>query len=330
MKRILLTGATGFIGSSLIHHLNLQDRSVTAAVRYIIEKNLPHNVQQVAIDGSLSNTDWALHLNNVDAVIHLAARVHVMRDNVIDPLTDFRRTNTAATLNLAQQAAAVGVRRFIYLSSIKVNGEITASGQPFTTDSLRPCGSGVRENKNGGRDPYAQSKHEAEEGLRSIARQTGMEVTIIRPPLVYGQGVKGNFYGMLKWLDKGIPLPLGAIYNHRSFIALDNLIDLITVCIDHPSATNQTFLASDGDDLSTTELLQRLSLILGKPAHLLPIPQSWLQAVLTLLGKRAIAQRLLGNLQIDISSTKEILGWTPPVSVDEGLQKTVEWYLSQK
>jgi len=326
---ILLTGATGFVGSALTQHLLTQGYTLTAAVRRPTD-TLPNTIQQIPIGELLPDTDWTPSLKHVDTVIHLAARVHVMHDTATNPLAAFRTTNTAATLNLARQAAAAGVRRFIYLSSIKVNGEHTTAGKPFTADdtltSLAPCGRGA-----GGEgfllDPYALSKYEAEQALRELAQQTGIEVVIIRPPLVYGPGVKANFLSMMRWLHKGIPLPLGSIHNQRSLVALPNLIDLITTCIDHPAAANQTFLVSDGEDLSTTELLQRLSKAIGKPARLLPIPQMLLETGLTLLGKRAIAQRLCGSLQLDISKTRDLLGWTPPVSVDAALHQTAQTYL---
>ncbi|MDX9988236.1 SDR family oxidoreductase [Thiothrix unzii] len=333
---ILLTGATGFVGSALTQHLQQQGHTLTAAVRRVTD-SLPSSVQQTPIGDLLPDTDWTPALHNVDAIIHLAARVHIMHDTATDSLTEFRRTNTAATLNLAQQAAAAGVRRLIYLSSIKVNGEHTAPGQPFVASTSLshhtfppPSSSGKGAGGEGLSDPYGQSKQEAEQGLREIAQQTGLEVVIIRPPLVYGAGVKANFHNMMHWLHKGIPLPLGNIHNQRSLVALPNLIDLITTCIDHPAAANQTFLVSDGEDLSTTELLQRLSHALGKPARLLPIPQSWLETALTLVGKRAIAQRLCGNLQVDISKTRDLLGWTPPVSVDAALRQTVQAYLQSQ
>ncbi|WMP17961.1 UDP-glucose 4-epimerase family protein [Thiothrix lacustris] len=315
---ILLTGSTGFIGQSLSQKLTNQKVPLTAAVRRTTD-TLPDPIRQVPVGDLLPNTDWSQALTSVDAVIHLAARVHVMQDTATDPLAAFRNINTAGTLNLARQAAAAGVRRFIFLSSIKVNGEHTTADKPFTADDTHiPT------------DLYGISKYEAEQGLHELALQTGMEVVIIRPPLVYGPGVKANFLSMMRWLHKGIPLPLGAIHNQRSLVALNNLVDLITTCIDHPAAANQTFLVSDGEDLSTTALLQRLGSALGKPTRLLPVPQRLLTASLTLLGKAAIAQRLCGNLQVDISKTRDLLGWVPPLSVDEALRQTAQAYLQSR
>jgi UDP-glucose 4-epimerase len=256
------------------------------------------------------STDWSTALNGVSVVVHCAARVHVMRDTSVDPLEEFRRVNVQGTLNLARQAAAAGVRRFVFVSSIKVNGEATQPGCPFTADDiLAPL------------DPYGVSKMEAEQALREIVRQTGMEVVIIRPPLVYGPGVKANFAAMMRWLQRGVPLPLGAIHNQRSLVALDNLVDLIMTCIKHPAAANQTFLVSDGEDASTTELLRRMGQAMGHPARLLPVPASWLKLAAGLIDKRDVAQRLCGSLQVDISKTRELLGWVPPVSLDEGLRR---------
>jgi len=239
-----------------------------------------------------------------------------MHETANDPLAEFRKVNVDGTLNLARQAAAAGVRRFIFISSIKVNGEGSALGAPYLADA-----------KPAPADPYGISKMEAEQGLRALAAETGMEVVIIRPVLVYGPGVKANFRSMMSWLNKGVPLPLGAIHNQRSLVALDNLVDLIVTCIDHPAAANQTFLVSDGEDLSTTELLRRMGAALGKPARLLPVPAFMLQAGAALLGKRDMAQRLCGSLQVDISKTRELLNWTPPVSVDQALAKTAAHFL---
>lgn len=311
---ILITGTTGFIGSALTQHLHQQGYPLTAIVRRLSD-TLPTTIQQMPIGDLLPNTDWIAALLNVDTLIHLAARAHILKDQATDPLAAFRETNTYATLNLAQQAANAGVRRFIFISSISVNGNQTF-GKPFTaTDTPNPA------------EPFAISKHEAEIGLRQIAAETGIEVVIIRSPLVYGTNAPGNFGQLIKTVARGIPLPLGSIHNQRSLVALPNLIDLITTCIDHPTAANQTFLVADGEDLSTTQLLQRLSLALGKPARLLPVPQKLLEISLNLLGKHAIAQRLCGNLQVDISKTRDLLGWTPPVSVDEALRQTAEAYL---
>jgi UDP-glucose 4-epimerase len=250
------------------------------------------------------------HIETVDAVVHLAARVHVMQETTADPLAEFRRVNVQGTMNLARQAASAGVRRFVFVSSIKVNGEATQLGRPFMADDApAPL------------DAYGVSKMEAEQGLREIASQTGMEVVIIRPPLVYGPGVKANFAAMMRWLKRGVPLPLGAIYNQRSLVALDNLVDLIVTCLTHPAAANQTFMVSDGEDVSTTELLRRMGQAMGHPARLLPVPASWLKVAAGLVGKGDVAQRLCGSLQVDISKTRELLGWVPPVSLDEGLRR---------
>ena len=303
---ITITGTTGFVGFTLLSLLNqhYQTRSITRA----------------EFGELLPCTNYTAAITHADVVIHLAARVHLMHDTAADPLEEFRRINTSATLNLARQAATAGVRRFIYLSSIKVNGEHTQPNQSFTAfdrDYLPT-------------DSYAISKQEAEKALCQLALETGMEVVIIRPPLVYGAGVKGNFKSMMNWISIGLPLPLGNIHNHRSLVALPNLIDLITTCIDHPAAANQIFLVSDGEDLSTTELLNRLGQALGKPARLLPVPPKLLETTLNLLGKQAIAQRLCGNLQIDMTHTCQTLNWKPPVSIDEALYQTAQAYLQAK
>jgi UDP-glucose 4-epimerase len=265
------------------------------------------------------DNDWSAALDGVDVVVHCAARVHVMKESAADPMTEFRRVNVAGTLNLARQAAAAGVRRFVFMSSIKVNGENTLPGRPFTADDV-PAPTGH----------YATSKHEAEEGLRELARQTGLEVVVIRSVLVYGPRVKGNFLAMMRWLEKGIPLPLGRIHNRRSAVALDNLVDLIVACLHHPAAANQIFLVSDGEDLSTTELLRRTAAAMGRPARLIPVPAIVLRAVAGLLVHPQIAERLCGSLQVDITRTTAALGWTPRVSVDTALRDTALEYLRQR
>jgi nucleoside-diphosphate-sugar epimerase len=236
-----------------------------------------------------------------------------MRDSAADPLTEFRKVNVESTLELARQAAKCYVKRFIFISSVKVNGEQTQPGHPFRpNDAPAP------------QDPYGISKMEAEAGLRTIAQQTGMEVVIIRPPLVYGPGVKANFASMVKWLQRGAPLPLGAIHNRRSLVALDNLVDLIITCIDHPAAANQTFMVSDDEDVSTTELLRRMGAALGKPARLLAVPQQVLEWGARIAGKQDMSQRLFSSLQVDIQATRQVLGWTPPVSLDQGLLQVAQ------
>jgi UDP-glucose 4-epimerase len=308
---MLVTGANGFVGRALCAEAVPRGMAVRGITR--ASGDLPMSVENFAIGGIDGNTDWQDLLTGCEVVVHLAARVHVMQEATADPLTEFRRVNVQGTLNLARQAAAAGVRRFVFVSSIKVNGEATQLGVPFTADDVpAPL------------DAYGVSKMEAEQGLREIAAQTGMEVVIIRPPLVYGPGVKANFAAMMRWLKRGVPLPLGAIYNQRSLVALDNLVDLILTCLTHPAAANQTFLVSDGEDVSTTELLRRMGQAMGKPARLLPVPASWLKVAAGLVGKGDVAQRLCGSLQVDISKTRELLGWVPPVSLDEGLRRAAE------
>jgi len=294
-----------------------EKRVVTAVVRdqYL----LIDGVVSFSVRGVDRDTDWVEALFGVGTVIHCAARVHVMDEPTAYPLTEFRRVNVDGTLNLARQAATAGVRRFVFLSSIKVNGEGTVLECPYREDD-QPAPL----------DPYGISKYEAEEGLLALAAETGMQVVIIRPVLVYGPGVKANFLSMMRWLSRGIPLPFGAIHNKRSLVALDNLVDLIVTCIDHPAAANQVFLVSDGEDLSTTDLLRRMASALGKPARLLPVPAWLLEFGARLLCKQDLAQRLCGSLQVDISKTRELLGWTPPVSVDEGLRKTAEYFLEHR
>lgn len=305
----MLTGANGFVGSALKAEL-ASDSGIHLVTAVRRGRKSPDCVAVGNIDGG---TDFSESLAGVDTVIHAAARAHIMRDEVDDPLAEYRKVNVQGTLNLARQAVAAGARRFVFLSSIKVNGETTAREIPFqAADVPLP------------EDAYGISKLEAEQGLMRLAAETGMEVVIIRPPLVYGPGVKGNFASMIKLVDKGIPLPFGAVDNKRSLVGVDNLVDLIIRCIDHPAAANQVFLAGDGADLSTTELLRGVGRAMGKPARLIPVPAGMLQLGATLLGKKAMAQRLLGSLQVDISKTCELLDWKPPYTVEEGLRRCFE------
>ena len=308
---VLVTGATGFVGSAICRALH-DKCSVRGVARHSANAALLESVQLVP--GELSaDFDWSAALAGIERVVHCAARVHVMNEASFDPLAEFRRVNVAGTMQLASQAAAAGVKRFIFLSSIKVNGEQTQIGWPFTADQAPNPG-----------DPYGVSKMEAEEGLRTLGRETGMEVVIIRPPLIYGPGVKANFLTMMRVLSRGIPLPLGAVIeNKRSLVALDNLVDLVVTCLEHPAAANQTFLVSDGESLSTAALLKRMAVALGRPARLIPVPVSWLRFGARLLGKPGVAQRLCDSLEIDIRKTQELLGWVPPISVNEGLRRAV-------
>ena len=315
-QRLVVTGANGFVGRALCAGATARGIFVRGITRHVCE--FPSSIESFMVGSMDDHTDWRGAFEDVKVVVHLSARVHVMSDTAKDPLEEFRRVNVQGTLNLARQAAAFGIRRFVFISSIKVNGESTRLGLPFFADDLpEPL------------DPYGISKMEAEQGLLRIAAKTGMEVVIIRPPLIYGPGVKANFRTMMRWLARGVPLPLGAIHNRRSLVALDNLVDLIVTCVDHPAAANQTFLVSDGEDLSTTQLLERMGQALGKPARLIPVPPALLKLGAALVRKPAIAERLCGSLQVDISNTRLLLGWVPPLSVDEGLKKAAEGYLRE-
>jgi len=308
--KVRVTGANGFVGLALLERLNVMSGlQVAGSVRRAAGLA---GTTVVEVGDLTAQTDWSLALADADAVVHLAARVHVMQDTATDPLAAFRTVNVDGTLNLARQAAASGVKRFVFISSVKVNGESTEPGHAFSeADAPNP------------QDAYGQSKHEAEQGLRQIAYDTGIEVVIIRPPLAYGPRVKANFAALMRAVQRGWPLPLGAVYNQRSLVALDNLVDLIVTCITHPQAANQTFLVSDGEDLSTPDLIRRMARAVNRPARLLPVPVWALKAGALLLGKGDAVQRLCGNLQVDISKSRTLLGWYPPISVNEGLRRAV-------
>lgn len=308
-----VTGASGFIGSSLIQQLLIDGRfTITAFARFFPASLF--GVNQVKIGDMSENSDWNSMLAGLDCVVHTAARVHIMNEKASDSLDEFRKVNVSATLDIARAAVAVGVKRFIFISSIKVNGEESKPGCPFTPDDdPAPV------------DPYGVSKAEAEIALKKLASETGMELVIIRPVLVYGAGVKANFLNLLKLVQKRLPLPLGAIHNKRSLVAIENLVDLIITCIDHPKAVNQVFLVSDDHDLSTTELLRHMAKASTTKVVLLPIPPLILKLVFTILGKRSVGQRLCGSLQVDISKTKSLLCWGPPVSIDRALERTFRY-----
>ena len=308
IKPILLTGATGFVGRAVKRELDSSGYSVISAVRQSIT-----SIKEVAIENIDGMTNWSHALAHCDAVIHLAARAHIMNDDASDPLAAYRSTNTHGTINLANQAAAAGVKRFIFVSSVKVNGEQTLSGHRFTEDDVPAP-----------QDAYGFSKHEAELGLKKLAEDVDMEVVIIRPPLVYGPGVKANFAALMAAVQSGWPLPLGNLHNQRSLVALDNLVDFILTCLHHPAAANQTFIVSDGRDLSTTELVRGIALAAGVSSRLWPAPRWALQLAANALGRGKPMHRLCGDLQLDIGKAGCLLCWVPPISVEEGLRRIIE------
>lgn len=308
--KILVTGASGFVGEAVVFRLLLDRKFIPIAAA---RGSTRLNGLCAVVPFELTDSKALPNLNDVQVVIHAAARVHVMNETAIDALTEFRKVNVEGTLRLARRAAESGVKRFIFISSIKVNGESTVLGKPFrANDFPAPA------------DPYGVSKHEAEEALKQLSLDTGMEVVIIRPPLVYGPGVKANFLSMMRWLERGVPLPLGAIKNRRSLVAIGNLVDLINVCISHPEAAGNIFLVSDGEDLSTSQLLRRMADALGVKPRLLSIPYWVLNLGASLIGRRDLVQRLCGSLQVDINKARDILGWRPVISVDEALRHTAE------
>jgi UDP-N-acetyl-alpha-D-quinovosamine dehydrogenase len=313
MKKILVTGANGFVGKVLCGEVVRRAVAVAGATRAVCA--LPVGVEPIVIGTMDQRTDWQSALRGVDVVIHLAARVHVMREGAGDPLAEFCRVNVLGTERLGRAAAASGVKRLVYVSSIKVNGETTYSGQKYTeADPPVP------------QDPYGISKWEAEQALHRVVRETGLEVVIVRPPLVYGPGVKGNFAQMLKVLSKGMPLPLASIHNLRSLLYVENLVDALIVCAAHPAAAGQTYLVSDGEDISTPALMRSLASAMGKPARLFPCPPALLKGMAGMLGRGAQLDRLLGSLQVDSARIRRDLNWVPPHSLQQGLRATADWY----
>lgn len=310
MSNLLITGASGFVGRALISKLALEtNHFVRVSVRK--KTQFPSQIEVIENMEASSNTNWTDALRGVDIVIHLLARVHVMDEQAADPLLEFRNVNVDATIDLAKLAAKQGIKRFVFLSSVKVNGEST-SHKPFSESDLPHP-----------QDAYAISKWEAEEALRKISKDTGMEVVIIRSPLVYGPNVKANFLKMMQYIKRGIPLPLGAIQNKRSLISIDNLVDFITTAISHPKAANETFLISDDEDISTTDLLHRIAQCMGKSARLISVPPKILFFIFNIVGRQDFGDRLLGSLEIDITKAKKLLAWSPPKTLDEGLRATV-------
>lgn len=303
--KIGVTGATGFIGSSLVTELSKKNYPVLEVGR----RRFDATNEFLKLDLT-ELTNISHQLDDIDVFIHCAGRAHVMDETLQNPLAAYLEFNTDSTIRLASLAAAAGVKRFIYLSSVKVLGESTPLDKPFSYDSpLTP------------QDDYGISKARAEEGLRDIAIKTGMECTIIRPPLVYGPGVKANFSAMMRLASRNLPLPFASIRNKRSMVALDNLVDLIVTCIIHEGAGNETFMVSDDADVSTSELLSAMTDAYGKKSRMLPCPPPMLSFGAALLGKRTLADRLLGSLQVDIGHTKQALDWMPSVKLEDVLKE---------
>ena len=329
MIRVLVTGASGFVGRALCSAFLEQGLKVRAAVRSVVSMPLIPGLEIATIGEVCENTDWSTALQGVDCVVHCAARTHVMRETVDDALAAYRAVNVAGTICLAEQAAALNVRRLIFVSSIKVNGEQTGAGAPFCVDGLS-WDSIAHGNKMNPLDPYGLSKLEAEQALWIISGRTGLEVVVVRPPMVYGPGVKGNMLSLLRWVVSGVPIPLGAVDNKRSMIGLCNLADLLLRCVEHPGATGRTFLASDGQDISTPQIIRLMAQGINRPVHLLSVPVSLLQAGGWLLGRRDEIDRLTGSLQIDSAVTQSQLDWSPPVSVDDGVRQMAKWYADNR
>lgn len=326
-KQVLITGASGFVGQRVCAQAARQGLAVRGALRKPSE--LPDNVEPVIIGEINGATDWGCALRDADIVIHLAARVHVMQDASADPLEEFRKVNVQGTDNLARQAVRAGVKRLVYVSSIKVNGESTSPMTDSVLKQILPRPPFVKgeilksvfseTDEHNPQDPYGISKWEAEQALHRVAKETGLEVVIVRPPLVYGAGVKGNFAQMLKVLAKGVPLPLASIQNLRSLVYVENLADALILCATHPAAAGQTYLVSDGEDVSTPDLLRQLGMGMGYPARLFRCPLPLLKIAGRFAGKSDQVERLLGSLQVDSSKIRRELGWKPPYTLEQGL-----------
>lgn len=307
--KVLVTGSSGFIGREIMARLLTENANVLGATRQ------PSNpIREIQAPSLGATADWQSVLEKAKVVIHTAARAHILNESAREPINLFREVNTAGTLQLARQAVEAGVKRFLFLSSIGVNG--AQSVKPFT-ESDTPCAL----------EPYAVSKLEAEQGLMALAKETGLEVVIIRPPLVYGPGAPGNFGKLANAVRRGIPLPLGAVtQNRRTLVGLDNLVDLIVTCAYHPAAANQVFLAGDDEDLSTANLLRKMARAFGVSPRLLPVPVPLLRAMARAAGKGGMVERLCGSLQVDITKARTLLGWKPPSSVDQGLARVAEGF----
>jgi nucleoside-diphosphate-sugar epimerase len=321
-KCVLVTGASGFVGSALCEYIERKGYSVQRAIRRKTGNSI--NPSEQVVGNIDATTDWTAALHGVEEIVHLAARVHEMIDHAREPLNEFRKVNTEGTINLARQAAGAGVQRFVFLSTIKVNGEKSGpidekKGGVFCEDDIPdPAGD------------YAVSKWEAEEALAQVSEETGMELVIVRTPLVYGPGVKANFFRLLHLVEKGVPLPFGCIDNQRSLVSLENLVDFLWRCIEEPAAAGEIFMVSDGEDVSTPELIRRIAEFMGRPARLINVPESLLRFGEILLGRSGEVDRLCGSLQVDITKAKRMLNWEPPLNIDDGLKKTVDWYVGER
>ena len=314
MEKICITGANGFIGKSLCKALNSSDKSIRGFVRTLDPNKNYTKIEYLSVGDISSKINWKDQLNGYDCIVHCAGRAHVMNKN--EDLDVYHLVNTEGTRRLAEQAAAVGVKKFVYLSSVKVNGESTGkidNNKIFTNNDIPEP-----------QDAYSISKFKAEKVLWEISAKTGLEVVIVRLPSVYGKDVKGNLARLIKLVKLGIPLPLSMVQNQRSMIGIDNLVDLIIKCIDHPVVSGKTFLVSDGEDLSTTDLINHIGISMGRKARLFPVPIFLLKLLGSILGKQKEINRLVGSLKIDSSYTQEILNWTPPVSVAEGIRRMVQ------
>lgn len=319
INRVLVTGASGFVGKAVLVRASSDRALQLSGTLRRHAANIPAGVTPILVSDLAPDTDWRHAVAGMDAIVHAAARVHIMHDPAADPMAAFRHVNVAGTLNLARQAADAGVRRFVFVSSIKVNGEATLGEQKFSEQSPPAP-----------QDPYGISKWEAEQGLHEVARETGLEVVIVRPPLVYGAGVRGNFAQMMRVVAKGIPLPFASVHNLRSLIYVENLADALIACATHPSAAGQTYLVSDGEDISTPDLLRQLAGGMGAPSRLLPCPSALLRWAGKLAGKSQQLERLLGSLQVDGDKIRRDLNWAPPCSLQQGLQITAKWYRTNR
>ena len=314
MKRVLVTGANGFIGQTLCERMLAEGWQVRGTVRSLNQvNNLPSGVDALPVGSIGPDTEWSKVLIGIDTVVHLAARVHIMKDSSSNPFAEYRKVNVMGSERLALTAAECGVKRFIFMSSIKVNGE----------ENVRAY---KEEDAPAPKDSYGISKMQAEKRIKQIAADSGMDLVILRPPLVFGPGVKANFLELMKIVDKGTPLPLAKVDNRRSFIYIENLVDAVLTCIKHSGSAGQTYFVSDNEDVSTPELIRKTASALKKPTRLFPFPKLLLFILGRLIGKGPAVDRLFGSLTVDISKIKQGLGWKPPFTMEHGLQKTAEWY----